>query len=87
MMFCFYNTCLNSFNISSLSSGGIIISLTGFKILSAIIFTIKSPAARQNPVTRFLVILSYHLFLGYLGLKNGKTVTFHQKPFFKGSEW
>ena len=49
-----------------------------------------APAAWQNPVTRFLAILNYHHFLGYLGLENGKwknTVTFHQKPFFKSSEW
>ena len=32
-----------------------------------------SPAAWQNLVTRFLAILCYHQFLGYLGLENGKT--------------
>ena len=46
-----------------------------------------SPASWQNSVTRFLAILRYHRFLGYLSLENGKnTVTFHQKPFVKGSE-
>ena len=34
---------------------------------------IHSPAAWQNLVTRFLAILCYHHFLGYLGLENGKT--------------
>ena len=53
-MFHFYNTCLNSFNISFPFSGGIIISSTGscFTILSsyelvtatAILFPKNSPA-------------------------------------------
>ena len=37
-MFHFYNTCLNSFNISSLFSCGIIIYSLGLTILSAICF-------------------------------------------------
>ena len=51
MVFHFYNTCLNSFNISSHFSDGIIISSTylkfssGFTVLSAIMFPIKSSAA------------------------------------------
>ena len=55
MMLHFYNTCLNSFNISTLYSGGIIISSTsiefsagkvfGLTILSATLFPIKSPVA------------------------------------------
>ena len=46
-MFHFQNTCLNSFNISSLLSGGIIISSTcfGFTILSVILFPINLPGA------------------------------------------
>ena len=48
------------------------------KKLSALFRSITSnhtaPAAWQNPVTRFLAILSYHYFLGYLGLENEKTL-------------
>ena len=46
----------------------------------------KSPAAWQNLVTRFLVILlsSFFWLSGPGKWKN--TVTFDQKPFFKGSE-
>ena len=50
-----YNTCLNSFNLSSLLCGGIATSSPflefisdigfGFKILSAILFPMNSPVA------------------------------------------
>ena len=38
-----------------------------------VVFMSRFCAAWQNPVTRFLAILSYHHSLGYLGLENGKT--------------
>ena len=47
----------------------------------------RSPAAWQNLLTRFLAILlsSFFRLSGPGKWKN--TVTFDQKPFFKGSEW
>ena len=53
MMFYFYNTCLNLFDTSSLFSGGMMISLTGFKnfllyelaTASMILFPINSSIA------------------------------------------
>ena len=43
-MFHFYNTCLNSFNISSFFSGGVIISSTflEFSSITGFVFTILS---------------------------------------------
>ena len=60
MFFDFYNTCLDSFNILSLFSGGIITSSTfldfssGLTILSAILFPINPPVASAALWTRFL---------------------------------
>ena len=64
MVFHFYSTCLNSFNISSLYCGGIIMlstsvkfsSETGFcfTVLSAILFPIKSPVVSAAFWTTFL---------------------------------
>ena len=53
-----------------------------------VLATFCSPTAWQNLVTRFLAILSYHHFFRLSGLGKWKnTVTFHQKSFFKSSEW
>ena len=64
MVFYFYNTCLNSFNFSSLFAGEIIISSTspklssgtgfGFTILSAILFPMNSAVASVVLWTTFL---------------------------------
>ena len=35
----------------------------------------RTPAAWQKPVTHFLAILSYHHFLGYLGLEKHSNVS------------
>ena len=66
-MFHFYNTCLNSFNISFLFPGGIIISstflefssITGFNftILSAILFCINLPVVSAALWTNFLEVV------------------------------
>ena len=65
MMFHFYNTCLNSFNISFRCSGEIIISSSfmefvsgtgfGFTILLAIFFSRNSPVASAALWATFLV--------------------------------
>ena len=64
MVFYFSNTCLNSFNISSLFYGGIFIFSIYFKfssetcfdftILSAILFPLNSPVASGALWTTFL---------------------------------
>ena len=45
----------------------------------------RTPAAWQKPVTHFLAILSYHHFLGCLGLEKHSNVS--SKPFPKNNEW
>ena len=59
-MFHFYNTCLSSFNISSLFSGGIIISSTGF------VFTILSSSELVNASVILFPIISPVLWTAFL---------------------
>ena len=49
-MFHFYNTFLNSFNISSLFSGGIIISSTGFGFTILLSFNLATASAILFPI-------------------------------------
>ena len=55
MVLHFYSTFLNHSNISSLFSGGTIISSTSFTTLSAILFPINTPAASTALYATFLV--------------------------------
>ena len=45
----FYNTCLNSFNISSLFSGGITISSTGFVYRILLLYNLVTACAILSP--------------------------------------
>ena len=61
----FYNTCLNSFNISSLFSGGIIISSTCLRFSSITCFGFATLLAILFPVN--LTVASVALWTTFFG--------------------
>ena len=77
-MFRFYNTCLNSFNISSIFSGGIIISAKFLGFLSVTCFFFSQFCCRTTELLRwrfyflktrfFYGLLIYKPFLQNIGL-------------------